>query len=150
MMKPNKVRSKYLWLVLPVFAVLAAVSSPRFAEADQPAAQPAAQPAPAATPFVIHMKNFAFVPDKVSIAVGSTVVWKNDDSVAHTAAAGGKDGFDSGNLDGGKSFSHTFKTAGTFRYLCAYHPDMRGTLTVGNASPAAAATPEAPPSPSGY
>jgi plastocyanin len=146
MIKPNAVRSKYLWLVLPMFAVLAAVSGPRFAAADQSAAQPA----PAATPFVIHMKNFAFVPDKVSIPVGTTVVWKNDDSVAHTAAATGKDGFDSGNLDGGKSFSHTFKAAGTFHYVCAYHPDMRGTLTVGNASPAATATPEAPPSPSGY
>jgi manganese oxidase len=134
--------SRHLWLVLPVLALLAAVSGPRFASADQPA--------PTATPLVIHMKNFAFVPDKATVAVGTTVVWKNDDSVAHTAAASGKDGFDSGNLDTGASFSHAFKTAGTFHYVCAYHPDMHGTLTVGNAPPAATATPEAPPSPSGY
>jgi plastocyanin len=65
----------------------------------------------------------------VVIGVNSTVTWVNSDDVPHTVTA--NDGsFNSGNLDAGQSWSHTFTTPGTYAYYCAYHPWMKGTIIV--------------------
>jgi plastocyanin len=103
----------------------------------------AATPAPAATPALVTIKDFAFSPTSVSIPVGGSVTWKNLDTAAHTAtdSAGS---FDSGNLDQGKSFTYTFKKAGTYHYVCSYHPSMVATVVVGAAATAS------PSSGSGY
>ena len=90
----------------------------------------AAVPSPAPSPIsVVHVKNFAFVPEKVTINAGQTVRFVQDDEMAHTVTAADTS-FDSGNLDKGKSWTHTFAKAGTFAYVCAYHPSMRGTVVV--------------------
>ena len=47
------------------------------------------------------------------------------------AGCGGDGGFRSGELEEGDEFSHRFRTAGTFAYRCAIHPDMRGTVRIG-------------------
>jgi len=53
----------------------------------------------------------------------------NNDNAAHTVTA--KDGsFDSGNMGSGSSYTHTFTTPGTYRYFCAYHSWMVGTVVV--------------------
>jgi plastocyanin len=76
-----------------------------------------------------------FIPAMVSISVGSTVVWNNDDTAAHTVTSGspadGPDGvFDSSLVMGGKSFEFTFNNAGSFDYFCMVHPWMTGTVNV--------------------
>jgi len=77
----------------------------------------------------VEIKNFAFSPDSVQIAAGTTVTWTNSDTTAHTVTA--DDGsFDSGNLDPGKTFSFTFDKAETFTYHCAIHPNMKATIVV--------------------
>ncbi len=77
----------------------------------------------------ITIKGFAFAPASLDIAIGTSVTWTNEDGTQHTVTAG--DGaFDSGSLAQGKSFSHTFDTAGTFDYLCSFHPRMTATVTV--------------------
>jgi len=38
--------------------------------------------------------------------------------------------FDSDMIAAGGSWVHTFESAGTFAYLCAFHPDMAGVITV--------------------
>lgn len=81
----------------------------------------------AGTPVAIE--NFAFDPGTLTIAVGDTVTWTNNDSAAHTATA--DDGsFDSGNIEQGESFSHTFDEAGTYTYVCTFHPNMTGEIVV--------------------
>lgn len=50
----------------------------------------------------------------------------------------GEPAFDSGTLTGGQTFSHTFPTAGTFDYVCRFHP-MLGRIRVVPAGPASAA-----------
>ena len=71
----------------------------------------------------------SFTLETFSVPAGTTVTWQNDDSAPHTATA--SDGsFDSGSLDQGQTFSHTFEAAGTFEYACAIHPTMTGTVTV--------------------
>ena len=84
-------------------------------------------PTTAAAPVAI--RNFAFGPATLSVARGTTVTWTNQDSSVHTATAVGGT-FDSRNLPQGRSFSHTFDTAGTFAYRCDIHQYMTATITV--------------------
>ncbi|HEV3155382.1 MAG TPA: cupredoxin family copper-binding protein [Candidatus Baltobacteraceae bacterium] len=77
---------------------------------------------------VVDIRDFAYKPDSLTIAVGDTVKFVNHDDVGHTVTA--KDAsFDSKNLDTGKSWSYTFTTAGTYPYLCTVHPSMQATIT---------------------
>jgi len=77
----------------------------------------------------VTIKDFEFTPATVTIAIGGTVTWTNNGPSTHTATA--DDGsFDSGNLSQGKTFSHTFQTAGTFAYHCTIHPFMTATVVV--------------------
>ena len=96
-------------------------------------ANEAAIGSPAASPTgvgcAVEIRDFAFQPAQIEIAVGTTVTWTNNDTVPHTSTA--TDGtWDSGNLDQRQSYSHTFDEAGTHDYVCLYHPNMRGTVVV--------------------
>ena len=83
-------------------------------------------PAPAA---VVHMKNFAFVPATVRVKAGDTVEWINDDDDAHTVDSAAKL-FHSGGLDSHDTWTHAFKSAGSFAYFCELHPYMKGVVIV--------------------
>ena len=78
----------------------------------------------------IDIKGLAFAKGTRTVAVGTTVVWKNLDGTVHTVT--GKNGatFDSRELATGDTFSHTFSDRGTFDYLCTIHPFMKGRITV--------------------
>lgn len=77
----------------------------------------------------VSIANFAFSPASVTVKVGQTVTWTNNDSVAHTVTS--DDGsFDSGQLSPGATFKHTFDKAGQYSYHCSVHPDMTGSVTV--------------------
>jgi plastocyanin len=76
----------------------------------------------------ITIKDFKFVPATLTVNVGDTIVWKNEDIAPHTATAKGKNAFDSGNLDSGASWSYTVKKKDTYPYYCAYHLSMKGKL----------------------
>ena len=85
--------------------------------------------APAAGAGAVTIKDFAFDPGDLTVAKGTAVTWKNDDSATHRIKSG--DGsFDSKDLKNGDSFEHTFDTAGTFDYICGIHPSMKGKITV--------------------
>jgi len=71
----------------------------------------------------------AYAPDLVSVGVGDTVTWTNMDSVSHTSTSDAA-GWDSGIVAPGRGFSFAFQSAGTFRYHCAIHPGMIGTVVV--------------------
>lgn len=77
----------------------------------------------------VAIRDFAFSPRTVEIRVGDTVTWTNGDSVAHTATAQ-NGSFDTGLMADGASRSIRFTSAGTYRYLCTPHPEMRGTVVV--------------------
>lgn len=77
----------------------------------------------------VTIDGFAFDPAGLTINVGDTVTWTNDDDVAHTATADGG-GFDTGNIAANASDGVTFDQAGTFAYHCTIHPQMTGTITV--------------------
>jgi plastocyanin len=71
----------------------------------------------------------AYAPNPVSVAVGGTVTWMNNDSVAHTSVAN-NGAWSSSTIAPGGTFSMTFPSAGSFPYHCSLHPGMVGTVTV--------------------
>jgi plastocyanin len=85
---------------------------------------------PAATNSV-SIDNLAFTPSNITVTKGTTVTWTNHDSAAHTVTENdGQKGPDSGTLAGGKSYSFTYDTVGTFKYHCTIHSSMNGTVVV--------------------
>jgi plastocyanin len=93
------------------------------------APQPATPAASVTSGNAVIISGFAFDPATITIKVGDTVTWTNQDSVVHTVAADDKS-WASDNLAKGATYSHTFDTAGTFTYLCGVHPTMKGTVIV--------------------
>ncbi len=55
------------------------------------------------------------------------MVWTNEGQAPHTVTG---DFADSGVLEPGQTFSHTFTEGGEFGYFCAIHPQMEGTVSV--------------------
>jgi len=79
----------------------------------------------------VTMAGISFSPATITIAVGSTVTWKNNDGIAHTTTSD-TGVWDTGNMAAGSTKTTTFTTAGTFPYHCTYHASMgmRGTVVV--------------------
>ncbi len=73
-------------------------------------------------------------PSPLTVSVGTTIVWTNNDNTEHTVTEGSPsgntppNGFDSGILAPGKTFTHHFDTAGTTQYYCTLHPTMLGEI----------------------
>ena len=96
--------------------------------------QPTPTPATGSTQVVLITNNsngsFDFTPGRLTIRVGTTVIWKNMSSVPHTVTSDDGTTFDSGTFPAGGAFHFTFKTAGTFSYHCNIHPYMRSMIIV--------------------
>jgi len=98
---------------------------------------------PAATTHNVDMINFTFSPANASIQVADTVRWTQRDALTSHTSTSGEDGlgngmWDSGLLNQGATFSHTFSSAGSFPYFCGPHfTTMIGSVTVsgGNTPP---------------
>ena len=74
----------------------------------------------------------AYGTNPLHIAIGAKVVWKNSDSMVHTATSDTSE-FDSGDISGGSTSSAvTFSTAGTYPYHCTIHgsASMSGVIMV--------------------
>jgi len=75
-----------------------------------------------------------FVPTKITINKGGSIVWKNEDSVLHTIVSGttskGPDGRFNFILTPKHSSEHVFLFAGTYPYYCSIHPWYVGTVIV--------------------
>jgi plastocyanin len=78
----------------------------------------------------VSMKDIKFNPGTVTIKPGGKVTWTNDDSVGHDVTADDFESGSPGGIEGGSTFSHTFKKAGTYDYVCSVHPGMKGTVKV--------------------
>jgi plastocyanin len=106
--------------------------------------------------FDVGMSTVAFKPERVTVAVGETVVWRNTSKQGHTVTAyeagvpdGGEyfasggyadesaardawvSGF-GGRLNQGDTFDHRFDVAGEYPYFCIPHEteEMVGTVVV--------------------
>jgi plastocyanin len=107
-------------LAMPVMiALLMMAGSTSVAAADQAAAANAE----------VKIDNFSFGPQTVTVPVGATVTWINNDDIPHTVVS--TDGvFKSKVRDTDEKFSYTFTKAGTYSYYCSVHPKMTGKVVV--------------------
>lgn len=95
-----------------------------------------------AASYSVAMKGYAFSPASLSVPVGSTVTWTNQDTAPHDVkTTSGPVPIHSPLLDKGESWSFTFGTAGSYGYYCTVHPDMTAGITVKAAAPATSAAP---------
>lgn len=92
-----------------------------------------AAPASTATT-TIQIKRTGFVPATVTINQDDSVTWTNSDTIDHQVVANGGS-FASPILAPGKTYTHTFRSGGTFRYHDGLHPGLKGTVTVRGAPP---------------
>jgi plastocyanin len=87
--------------------------------------------APGAPDVDVAISGFAFAQPKLTVPVGTRVVWVNRDDIPHTVTSAGSPRlFGSPALDTGEQFSRLFDRAGIYRYFCAIHPHMQGTVIV--------------------
>jgi plastocyanin len=97
--------------------------------ATAPAALAAlALPAQAAS-HTVTIKGRKFRPATITIKAGDTITWKNNDGMDHTATAKDKS-WGTQSLSGGASGSVTFSAKGEHRYICKWHPGMKGKVIV--------------------
>jgi plastocyanin len=77
----------------------------------------------------VHAKDNAYQPDALTVPVGTTVRFVNDDADIHTFTA--RNGsFDSNLLFQGQTWQYVFSNPGSYEYFCLPHPWMMGTITV--------------------
>ncbi len=90
----------------------------------------AAAPA-AAEEHVVAQKNKAFSVKKLTLKVGDSVKFVNEDSFAHNVfSLSATKSFDTGSFGSGGSKSVTFDKPGKVEVECAVHPDMRLDIEV--------------------
>jgi plastocyanin len=78
----------------------------------------------------VDIVDFAFVPEVITVSVGTRIVWTNVGPTIHTVADRALKVFGSDILNKGDRYSWTPTTAGTIPYWCTIHPDMLGTIIV--------------------
>ena len=140
----NNMIRKHSRYPLVIFGLVAALALTACASGDDgatPTAPPDVQGGAVISNFVLP---------NLTLSVGDTVEWTNQDSASHTTTSGTGGRFDdigwnSPTLSTGESFSHTFDQAGTFTYTCRIHPSMSGTITVSTGE-AALSLPSSSPS----
>ena len=124
---------RYYFLILLLVPILFSISIP--SAFSQTVSAPAGSSVPGC-----EQTNECFIPYEITVDVGATVTWSNDDTAVHTvtsgSAADGPNGiFDSSLFMAGTTFSVTFDQDGTFDYFCMVHPWMMGQIIVGEGGP---------------
>ena len=75
-------------------------------------------------------QDWTYAPAQLNTTVGTTLIWTNTGRDDHTVTSADGTMFDSRNMSPGGTFTFTPTVAGTFAYLCAYHPWMTGSINV--------------------
>jgi plastocyanin len=145
----HRLRLGLLLAVLPL-VVACSSSSSATTPTRAPTAGATATAAPAQAGAVASSVNMTdalkFDPATLTVPKGTTVTWHNTSSVQHTVTddpskaankadavvPSGAEPWDSGTIDPGQTFQHTFDTPGTYKYFCIPHEaaGMVGTITV--------------------
>jgi plastocyanin len=75
----------------------------------------------------VRITRFAFSPQELTVAPGTTVTWTNQDEAPHTVTGGE---LASPGMDTGDRYEHAFVRPGDYPYVCAVHPFMTGVVHV--------------------
>ena len=79
----------------------------------------------------VTMREYKFIPETLTIKVGTSVKWINNEKrTTHSILFTGPGGFESERLFSGEFFQRTFDKPGTYPYTCGPHPEMKGQVIV--------------------
>ncbi len=125
----------YVWYIQP----REAVETPEVANVT---------PVPAGK-VIVPMANYEFIPRDLTIPVGASVVWRNDDPDPHTVTFDNKD-FPAFGFEQAATNEITFDQVGDYFYYCEFHGspglnDMAGVIRVVPADQLAAVPTSVPP-----
>jgi plastocyanin len=127
--RPVSVGMKTIALLLTVFALFL-VGCGGSSDSSSGSASTAAGASGAKA---VTIRDYTYKPAAITVPVGTTVRFTNQDSTPHTATSKESGVFESGPIDPGKTGTIKLETAGTFTYYCVFHPFMKGTITVTSA-----------------
>ena len=108
-----------------------AATDPTTVPAETTAPAESTTPAPNSIT-TVDIRDHAFNPAQLNVAPGTTVRFVNNDTVPHTATAD-NELFDTGVLQPGASLDVFLDGSGTVTYHCELHPEMQGSIVVGEA-----------------
>ncbi|HEU5079121.1 MAG TPA: cupredoxin domain-containing protein [Opitutaceae bacterium] len=91
---------------------------------------------------IVKIQGMAYVPARIEISLGDSVVFENHDIVPHTVTSQKPGEFDSGSIAPGKSWRFTPSSLGAAAFRCTFHPVMEGQLTIASKRAAAAENPD--------
>lgn len=75
----------------------------------------------------VYMNGRTFFPNAPVIDAGGTIYWTNQSQEVHNVVG---DGFNSGEVAPGGSYSRVFGAPGHYSYRCTFHPEMTGQIDV--------------------
>ena len=107
-----------LWSRRGALAALGAMVAPRVAMAHGPQQ--------------VTIAKLVYAPAEITLHVGDTITWVNNDPIAHTATAAKNTpgGPWEVMIPAGKSAAMQIMTPGTIDYYCRFHPNMKACLIV--------------------
>lgn len=73
---------------------------------------------------LVTIRNFAYSPSTINVAIGDTVTWRNEDSAPHTVTSDTGTELQSPSIGQGGTYEHIFTSAGSFSYHCTIHSTM--------------------------
>ena len=120
---------KTIWLVvvaiIAIVVVWLVVASTRNERGDLGSPTPTIEDTTTASR--VEMQNSTFSPSTLTVKVGDTISFVNNDNTQHTVTS---NSFNSGVLNPGTVFNYTFSEAGTFDFRCTIHPEMTCSIRV--------------------
>lgn len=117
-----------LRLILPLLATAALLSA---CGSDDEETSGSTTPAASGSGTRVAMKDLKFVPADLTVKVGQTVTWVNEEGVPHNVVNTQEGKQPKSELFGeGQTYEFTPREPGKIEYVCTIHPGMEGTLTV--------------------
>ncbi|MGC3937952.1 plastocyanin/azurin family copper-binding protein [Roseobacter sp. EG26] len=77
----------------------------------------------------VRIKSFKFEPAHITVSIGDTIRWTNEDVAPHTATAI-EAGWDTKQLLKGESAEIIVTDAVETSYYCTFHPHMKGRFEI--------------------
>ena len=76
-----------------------------------------------------EIRAMKFTQERIEVTAGTTIRWTNNDQLQHSVTA--NDGsWDSGLINPGGTWTHTFAQPGEYAFHCTPHPFMKGIVVV--------------------
>ena len=83
----------------------------------------------AANATAAEIRAMKFTQERIEVTAGTTIRWTNNDQLQHSVTA--NDGsWDSGLINPGGTWTHTFAQPGEYAFHCTPHPFMKGVVVV--------------------